>query len=1320
MHTPPNCTRRATLVTRSSSSPRRRSSLPSSQTPRRGEKQKRQRRGHNAQHDVINGATLPNAIDLSVAIDDRSTRRTLSSNHRRTTDFLGWRRLHFDEIVSVRVRQSIIVVIPTDVRSDDDLIKKQRKLFKRRLVGHIASGFNDLCRDEVVAHLNEHHGVERNDSIYIELVCSVKAYGERDELMAGQNLEWHLGRGNSGMLLDLNDFPSEKSLQIKPAELPSVQFWVEHYRGDLRPQVQLKQKRVLHNFCDPLLDLLDEVKDDPLQTLELALEFEKKRSMILVKDIKKANASAASRKVSSEEEQLADFKLALDDELDHNNLKNFAVATDLRYKEAFYEAYSTFRKRGCLLSEDVTGKIMSDLVKYFPLHFQAFKSLIFTKRNLRPSNQEKPLYLRKCKSLVNHVCALVRIRNPKRLTHWAAVATMAMWKRGMAQRVSRNPVIKAFSIIPTVAFSMLDKIYGETEPERRQLLALQQICSHSSDNYNQYHAHSIQVSNKAGIMHLGMVFNAVRCKEWNKPVGTIYLDPERKLWVVVSSRLASDFVCSVSLWGKRTDGNQQQSLATQQVNMPCIGWTIKYLPGVPVRPPPITYVNQEIPAALTMVLPAELLPCQVIMQDRDWSSLHDTTWRNMNPREYLKWVGASRRIDEMLLHVKSRDAVDQEIGEDEKLVSVLQTILEENKQIHANVRNFQKDMNEKFNETYNAQDEFIWPPVSPREEMKNEQALLAMVNIFDELGMINKIADGKYAISETAAQRWIFQGGDVLTIKKWYSLAYLVLQQMTAIGKEDYVGMMMKVYKRFIKFHDYLHENIHRLQVIYKFFYGGLIQPIQVLLGTKKVKLDPTKGSWKTHEWLVIKILYASRSLRTKIFMKTLGDDIINDISSGTLSPEEGLWKLQEMYEDFIIHTEHSSCDLTRCVALFSNIADRWHMCREAVPLGDGFVLEIEGCDWLPIWAAASKAQYLLEGKRRIETMYELKPWLLQYLRCNHFVRLTKDGRLISLDDLCEKQNISVKDCPKDSNFESVCDRSKHTLMMELCALEFFGPNQRTHSMIPNLKEDVKRIVELFERMGIFENMDEQRRLHDNSFWEHIIERKVGRGNEKDRKKEYVEMSHHERVAFEILTNKPAVDLPSTNEDELDAVYGNEDQTNCGEEDSLSDDFSARTHHSLASWESVGIDESGEGNDLTLMLGENDTDIVGNLDVVRQEEKKLKEKKEQEAALTRLGGVTRYKVNLECLKNQFVVGTNKLANVVAERKVEIAKENKKLELIYDAVNHFKKKMKANVAQLDTIIEETMDEGPREEEDWSMTLRSLRETFDEQAYQNTNL
>ena len=81
------------------------------------------------------------------------------------------------------------------------------------------------------------------------------------------------------MLLDLQDYLSQKSFQIKPIEISSVQFWVEHYCGNLRPQVASKHKRVFDNYSDKLLGLIDEVKDDPLQTLELALEFEKKEHL---------------------------------------------------------------------------------------------------------------------------------------------------------------------------------------------------------------------------------------------------------------------------------------------------------------------------------------------------------------------------------------------------------------------------------------------------------------------------------------------------------------------------------------------------------------------------------------------------------------------------------------------------------------------------------------------------------------------------------------------------------------------------------------------------------------------------------------------------------------------------------------------------------------------------------------------------------------------------------------------------------------------------------------------------------------------------------
>ena len=48
---------------------------------------------------------------------------------------------------------------------------------------------------------------------------------------------------------------------------------------------------------------------------------------------------------------------------------------------------------------------------------------------------------------------------------------------------------------------------------------------------------------------------------------------------------------------------------------------------------------------------------------------------------------------------------------------------------------------------------------------------------------------------------------------------------------------MIVAYKRFVNMQDYLHENAHRMQVIFKLFYGGFIQAIQALLRTKKLSL---------------------------------------------------------------------------------------------------------------------------------------------------------------------------------------------------------------------------------------------------------------------------------------------------------------------------------------------------------------------------------------------------------------------------------------------------------------------------------------------------
>ena len=75
--------------------------------------------------------------------------------------------------------------------------------------------------------------------------------------------------GGAGLGVKLLDFPSHGSLLIKFREIPALQLWSEHYRGDPRARVHLTQKLVAAKYCDDLERLYDEVKDDYVQVLEL-------------------------------------------------------------------------------------------------------------------------------------------------------------------------------------------------------------------------------------------------------------------------------------------------------------------------------------------------------------------------------------------------------------------------------------------------------------------------------------------------------------------------------------------------------------------------------------------------------------------------------------------------------------------------------------------------------------------------------------------------------------------------------------------------------------------------------------------------------------------------------------------------------------------------------------------------------------------------------------------------------------------------------------------------------------------------------------------
>jgi phage shock protein A len=79
------------------------------------------------------------------------------------------------------------------------------------------------------------------------------------------------------------------------------------------------------------------------------------------------------------------------------------------------------------------------------------------------------------------------------------------------------------------------------------------------------------------------------------------------------------------------------------------------------------------------------------------------------------------------------------------------------------------------------------------------------------------------------------------------------------------------------------------------------------------------------------------------------------------------------------------------------------------------------------------------------------------------------------------------------------------------------------------------------------------------------------------------------------------------------------------------------------------------------------------------------------------------------------VTVDELKDVVVERKAELAKEKRKLQILYDSVKYHEHKMKLNVKQLDQVVAELKAGECTEEEQWQIELKESLNDFDEEEY-----
>ncbi len=1085
------------------------------------------------------GDTSTTTVSNSTAIVI-SPRRGFDSKRQRKnapqaiTDFAGWGVCSISEFSRFCIGDQFVLIIPADHKKDNKFGIKQRKALRTRVIATVATNLagntpasakaplrktsNSAQTKIAEQHLIINHGIERRQLKYIELRCSIHQYPHRDDylndVLSISEITTQI-RQHEGIYVTLLDYPSTNAsnvIHIRWSEVPFIQVWSAYFRGDFRPAIMIGNERGTTEFVNELENTYNQFKDDNQRLSELLLSYERKKNEQLAKTIKSLERECSNAVVTTNHLSEDFINLQLKAEMTDTRVPEFSTYADNVYKEAWTSHYSDFNPNTPLLSTSAMIQMHDTIESTFPMHYACLKSMIYGKRSHEPQRARTHYNLEKRNVLVHYFFCLLRERDRHNMVHWALVATVALHYRGIDANAYRNGNGRSWSLDLKIAMDMLEDIYKRTHRQRMTVLKNQRILMSALDNYNRFQRFTTQRCGKSGVFHNGIVFSAVRAKEFNKPPGSILRNNKSESWKVMTSSLSSDCkTCTVTAmllqeWKNASDEHTPTGIVCT-ITLPSKDWKIVSIPGSSAAQVTITHVKQVIPSSLRQKIPITVDTRNVICADRSWMATVDSNvqYRVLPVREFATNVRLATKLIELWKGIASPlfagsatdstndDSATDITNEEFRLLQNSTKLFQkefmtkiggtdESITLQRNIKRYQLHSLEYFNEAYHTVDEYVWLPLLAKDEMHKDELYLATVDILSQFGMIDT-SSGKAQVVPGSDFRRLFQFGDVLTIQKLHQLNPSVLRNMTHIGNEVSALALHKMFNNnSIRNHDYLHENIHRLQAIYKIYYPGFIEICCSIIGAKRVKIDPTKGSWRDHENMVLKIALAIKHLRLHNFLQQESPSL-----NVELTPMDRLWNLQDEYSNYCQSLLVCPDEVTRYCALFLDAVDRWENCKEAVRMGDWATLEVEALDWLPIWAATKKPLYALETMRRNEINYNLDAEELEYMRMGRFVRLTPNGACISYDDFCEKQNYAMKQCSNHPDMEVMVRKSHHLHAASRCFKLMVGNESGRHAAVPSTHDDVQALYKFFVRCRIFRTPNNAQRLDDMSFAQHVI-----------------------------------------------------------------------------------------------------------------------------------------------------------------------------------------------------------------------------------------
>ena len=143
---------------------------------------------------------------------------------------------------------------------------------------------------------------------------------------------------------------------------------------------------------------------------------------------------------------------------------------------------------------------------------------------------------------------------------------------------------------------------------------------------------------------------------------------------------------------------------------------------------------------------------------------------------------------------------------------------------------------------------------------------------------------GRSTLTPTTKDRRIHLCVDALSAKMFRSLELNLTKKPTEMGSSDYIEALLESLKSITCQHDYLHEHrMHRQDVIWRQFYGCVLQAFQAETRTLRINGDPVKNNLQSHEAFLELCHKALKRHRMDRFLEKYGEYCLEPVDGESM-----------------------------------------------------------------------------------------------------------------------------------------------------------------------------------------------------------------------------------------------------------------------------------------------------------------------------------------------------------------------------------------------------------------------------------------------------